>query len=201
MIRKVSMVKNKNIKSVRDKSKQEERRELTKNILKGLALGGLIVTSFALPNLPQVFSFLGVETSRERYAVKRAINSLARKKLIKIIDKGGEQVVEITEAGQKKTLKYKFEEMFIERPPKWDGMWRVVMFDIPEKHKQGRDALNIKLREMEFYPLQKSVFVFPFKCRDELDFICELFGIRDFVYYFAAKSIDNEERMKRYYNL
>lgn len=187
--------------SVREKSKQEQRRELTKEILKSLALGGLVVASLALPNLPQVFSFLGVKTPRERYAVKRALGSLARQKLIKITDKNNEQVMEITEAGQKRILKYKFEEMFIKRPPKWDGLWRVIMFDIPEKHKQGRDALSRKLKEMEFCPLQKSVFVFPFKCKDELDFICEIFGIREFVYYFAAKSIDNEVNLKLHYDL
>lgn len=187
--------------SVREKSKQEKRRELTKEILKGLALGGLVVASLALPNLPQIFSFLGVKTPRDRYAAKRALNSLARQKLVKIIDKNNEQVMEITEAGQKRILKYKFEEMFIKRPPKWDGLWRVVMFDIPEKHKRGRDALSRKLKEMEFWPLQKSVFVFPFKCKDELDFICEVFGIRKFVYYFAAKSIDNEANLKLHYDL
>lgn len=195
------LVKRQNKKSVRDKSKQEERRELTKEILKGLALGGLVVASFALPNLPQMFSFLGINDSRERFRANRAVSNLVKNKLIKITDKGGHQTMEITEEGRKRVLLYKFEEMFIERPKKWDGMWRVVMFDIPEQHKKGRDALTRKLRELEFYPLQKSVFVFPFKCKDELDFVCEIFGIRKFVYYFAAKSIDAENLLKNHYNL
>ncbi len=188
-------------KSAREKSKREKRKELSKEILKGLALGGLVVASFALPNLPKMFSMLGIKTPKEEYRARRALANLARQKLIKITDKGDEQIVEITEAGKKRTMRYKFDDIFIERPPKWDGLWRVIMFDIPEKHKKGRDALSRKLKEMEFYPLQKSVFVFPFKCKDELDFICEIFNIRKFVYYFAAKSIDNEKLLKQYYDL
>lgn len=180
---------------------QRERRELAKDILKGLAIGGLVVASFALPNLPQIFGLLGINDRGKRFRAKRAIDSLVKKKLIKITDKNGKQIMEITENGQKKVLEFKFDEMLIERPKKWDGMWRVIMFDIPEKQKRGRDALSRKLREMEFYPLQKSVFVFPFKCKDELDFIGEVFNIGEYLHYFAAKSISNEEKLKDYYDL
>ncbi len=181
----------------------DSRRELTKEILKGLALGGLIVASFALPGLPQIFSLLGINNAKDRYRVKRAIEALENKKLINIYEKDGEQVVEITEKGGKRVLKYKFDEIKIERPKKWDGYWRIIAFDIPEKHKRGRDALTQKLKEMELYPLQKSVFICPFECRDEIDFIGEIFNIRKFIHYFLAKEIDtdDEEYLKKYYNL
>jgi len=179
------------------------RGELAQEILRGLALGGLIVASFALPGLPQIFSFLGINKAKDRYRVKRAITSLENKKLIDIYEKDGEQVAEITEKGEKRALRYKFEEMRIQRPKKWDQCWRVISFDIPEKYKRGRDALTRQLKEMEFYPLQKSVFICPFECRDEIDFIGEAFNIRKFIHYFTAKEIDanDEEYLKKYYSL
>lgn len=181
----------------------DSRRELTKEILKGLAFGGLIVASFALPGLPQIFSLLGINNAKGRYRAKRAIEALENKKLINIYEKDGEQVVEITEKGEKRALKYKFTEIRIVRPKKWDGLWRVIAFDIPEKYKQGRDALTRQLKEMELYPLQKSVFICPFECKDAIDFVGEIFYIRKFIHYFTAKEIDkdDEEYLKKYYNL
>jgi len=174
--------------------------ELVKEILKGLAMGGLIVASFALPNLPQVFSFFGVKSAKDRYRIKRAIQYLEKQKLIDFYEKGDGQIMEITEKGEKRILKYKIDEIKIARPKKWDGYWRVIIFDIPERYKRARSALTRKLKEMEIYPLQKSVFACPFECRDEIDFIGEFFEVKKFIYYFTTKDLD-DDYLKRYYNL
>lgn len=177
--------------------------ELAKEILKGLALGGLIVASFALPNLPQVFSFFGIKSAKDRRRLKRAIQTLEKQKLINLYEKGDELIMEITERGEKRILKYKIDEVKIVRPRKWDGQWRIVMFDIPENYKKARDALSRKLKELELYPLQKSVFVCPFECRDEIDFVSEFFNVRKFIHYFIAKEMDvkDQKYLERYYNL
>jgi len=187
-------------KSIKD---NYSRGEMAKKILRGLAIGGLIVASFALPNLPQVFSFLGIKNAKDRRRAKRVIQELKKQKLINLYEKGDYLVMEITERGEKRVLKYKIDEVKIMRPKKWDGYWRVIMFDIPESYKRARDALSSKLKEMELYPLQKSVFVCPFECRDEIDFIGEFFNVRKFVHYFIAKEMDSkdEKYLKRYYSI
>jgi len=97
---------NKETRSIRDKY---SRGELAKDILKGLALGGLIVSSFALPNLPQIFNLFGVDSSKDRFKVRRSINKLQKKKLVVIYEKDGMDIVEITKEGEKKISKYKLE--------------------------------------------------------------------------------------------
>ncbi len=42
---------------------------------------------------------------------------------------------------------------------KWDGKWRIVMFDVPEYHKRQREYLRRALRREDYLPLQKSVFI------------------------------------------
>ncbi|MEK7575544.1 MAG: hypothetical protein AAB491_00445 [Patescibacteria group bacterium] len=177
--------------------------ELSKEILKGLAIGGLIVASFALPNLPQVFSLLGIKNARDRYRIKRTIKNLESRKLVNFYEKGEKQILEITEKGRKKILEYKLDEMKIIRPKKWDGYWRMVSFDIPERYKRGRDALVKKLKDMEIYPLQKSVYICPFEYKDEIDFIGEIFGVGKFIHYFIIKELDNKDKiyLKDFYNL
>jgi len=111
-------------------------------------------------------------------------------------DKDGFVKIVLTKEGQKKALKFKLDEMEIKKPAKWDGEWRVVIFDIPEKLKKAREALRIKLKELGFLELQKSVFVLPYECEDEINFIMEVFLIRPFVRFVRAKSFTNEEQLK-----
>ena len=84
---------------------------------------------------------------------------------------------------------------------KWDTYWRIVVFDIPEKHKKAREALRHKLKELGFYKFQKSIFVIPYECKDEIDFIIEIFQIRPYVRYIVAKTLDNEIHLKKIFDL
>ncbi len=177
--------------------------ELAKEILKGLAIGGLIIASFALPNLPQVFSLFGVKNAKDRYRIKRTMRTLQKQKLIEIYEKDDKEIIKITVNGEKRVLIYKFDDIKITRPKKWDGSWRIISFDIPEKHRKGRKALSNKLNDMEIYPLQKSVFICPFPCEDEIDFISEILNIRKYIHFFIAQKIDPRDEiiLKNHYNL
>ncbi|KKS92511.1 MAG: hypothetical protein UV67_C0002G0001 [Parcubacteria group bacterium GW2011_GWC1_43_12] len=179
------------------------RGELAKEILKGLAVGGIIVVSLILPNLPQILKMFQAGKAKDRARIKRTVNALRRKKLVKFFRKNGQAVIRITEKGKRKVQEYSFENMKISRPKKWDGLWRLIIFDIPESHKQGRDALNKSLKNLSLYPLQRSVFIYPFQCRNEIDFICDFFDIEQFVDYLIVKDIgkDREEEMKTLFNL
>lgn len=43
--------------------------------------------------------------------------------------------------------------------PKKDGITRIVAFDIPEKHRKKRRWIREELLDLEYYPLQKSVWI------------------------------------------
>lgn len=116
-------------------------------------------------------------------------------------DKDGFVKIVLTKEGQNKALKFKLDEMEIKKPAKWDGEWRIVIFDIPERFKKAREALRIKLKELGFLELQKSVLVLPYECEDEIDFIVEVFLIRPFVKFVRAKSFTNEEQVRLKFDL
>ena len=187
--------KNRETKKLRD---NYSKGELAKEILKALAVGGILASSLALPNLPQVLKFLGAVGAKDKYRVKRTIYNLKDKKLVDFYENG---VIEITEKGKKKILQYDIEEMNIKIPAKWDGYWRIVIFDIPEKFKKARSALSKKIKDLGFFPLQKSVFICPFEGRDEIDFVSEFFGVGNFTQYIVAKKIDSENFLKQHFGL
>ena len=59
----------------------------------------------------------------------------------------------------------------------------------------------MKLKELGFKELQKSVLILPYECEDEINFIVEVFQIRPFVRFIRAKSFTNEEQLKIKFNL
>ncbi|HCX28109.1 MAG TPA: hypothetical protein DHI91_03145, partial [Candidatus Portnoybacteria bacterium] len=59
----------------------------------------------------------------------------------------------------------------------------MVLFDIPERQKPARDALRSKLKRLGFFEFQKSIFVHPFSCKDEIEFLIEFFQIKSYVRY------------------
>ena len=51
---------------------------------------------------------------------------------------------------------------------KWDGLWRVVIYDVPEEKRSERDFLRWRLKELGFRLWQKSTWITPFNVSEEL---------------------------------
>jgi len=135
------------------------------------------------------------------YSIKQIIRRLERQKMIKLCERNGKQIMEITKDGRTKIKRYDFDELTIKEPRRWDGLYRVVSFDIPEKNRVARGALQSKLNKLGFYPFQRSVYVYPYDCQDEIDFISEFFEVRRFVNFMLVKEIWGEHRIEQYFGL
>lgn len=181
--------------------KNYERGELARDILKGLAVGGFIIGCIAIPNLAQVAKLFNSRDWRDHYRVKQAVQRLQKKRLVCVINKNGSDIIEITELGKRKVLEYKLETMQLKRKKKWDGRWRIVMFDIPEQKKRIRNAISFKIKDIGMYPIQKSVFVFPHPCKDEIDFVGEIFGVRKNIIYIEASYIEGVDKIMRHFGV
>lgn len=108
--------------------------------------------------------------------------------------------VTITKQGVSHAKLLDLENLTVERPRNWDGKWRVVFFDIPEKERRARNALREKLYDLGFYEMQKSVFVLPYECRDEINFVVSVFNIKPYVQYAEMIKPTNELELRRFFN-
>ncbi|OGI68111.1 hypothetical protein A2738_02920 [Candidatus Nomurabacteria bacterium RIFCSPHIGHO2_01_FULL_42_15] len=137
-----------------------------------------------------------------RQALQRAINSLYTSHLIEEKDnKDGTTTLVLNENGRKKALRFNINKIEIKKPARWDEKWRVVMFDIPEKLKRLRDSLRLHFREIGLIEFQKSVFVYPYPCGEEIEFILELYNARKYVRFILAEEVDNELHLQKKFNL
>lgn len=143
------------------------------------------------------------EWKRINHRVLRdSIKKLYQSKVVHCLENSdGTMTLELTNEGKKRVLQYHPEKMKIKIPAKWDGVWRLVIFDIPEPQKRERMVLAGILRRLDFYPLQRSVFIHPYECKNEIDFIVEMFNLRAYVRFLIVKDIDNALDLRNRFNL
>ena len=135
-------------------------------------------------------------------AIRGAIAGLYRNKMIRSSTmRNGNIVMELLDKGKKRTIAFNAEKMAIKKPLQWDTKWRIVLFDIPHARKKVRDAFRWHMRRLGFKEFQKSVFIHPYPCTDEVDFLIELYEIRKYVRQIIAEDIDNSLHMKKKFKI
>lgn len=167
----------------------------TRDVLKIVAAGGLLVAAAAIPSLPIALG-AGLKAWKDinRRDLGRIIKRLEKQEMIAIRERGENVAVEITEKGKRRLLEYNFENIAI-KAKRRDGKWRLVIFDIPEDKKINRDAFRRKLLQLGFTRLQDSVFASAFPCKNEIDFLCHYLEISDFVTLVALDKIERGEQL------
>lgn len=86
-------------------------------------------------------------------SIRSAVHRLNTKGFLEKEINENKTILKLTDAG--KDWLTKFSDANEQR---WDGLWRIVIFDIPESHKKVRDILRFKLKGWGFVKLQKSVW-------------------------------------------
>lgn len=153
-------------------------RYYSREVLKYLLIAGVItIASILSPQVP--YQLLRRALSKKKIDKKRGTDCfryLRKKGLIALKQEGHDTCVMLTQEGKKRAGKYQIDELRIARPKKWDGKWRVVIFDIPSTSDVIRNVFRRKLKELGFYLLQKSTWVYPFECKEEITLLREFLG-------------------------
>ncbi len=132
----------------------------------------------------------------------RVVGEFKKERLVEYSeDKNGFVKIVLSEKGKKIVLGFEIDKIKIKQPLRWDGKWRVVFFDIPEKRRFERNVLRNKLKDLGFGEIQKSVFIHPFPCLDEINFITKYFQLRNLVRYGEMMNISNEEELRLKFKL
>lgn len=135
--------------------------------------------------------------------VKSTIKDLERRNVLLIEEKDDKAYVYLQEKGKRKVVEYSLKLLldFKRKKKKWDGKWFLVFFDVPEIQRSKRDYLRKFLKQLGFYPYQQSVYIFPYECGKEMVFIKKIVEGAKYIRYIIAEKIEEEERIKRFFNL
>ncbi|MBI2097490.1 MAG: hypothetical protein HYT46_00940 [Candidatus Vogelbacteria bacterium] len=169
-----------------------------------LLAAGVVIGLSRSPAIPRrVFRALKKDWRQiNKQYLYRIIKEFHRERLVDYRERtDGTIDIVITEVGREKLLSFKIDSLEIKRPRHWDGKWRMVSFDIPERHRSARDALRHKLKELGFKELHKSTFIFPYPSEDEVNFLVEFFEVRRFVRYGEISKLTNDADLRLRFGL
>src|SRR3989344_1326066 len=126
--------------------------------------------------------------------------NLKRSGYVKKKEKNNQSFFHLTPKGKLQIMKYLHLEML--KTKKWDGHWRIVIFDLPESLKKWREYLRNELKSnLGFYPLQESVYITPHPVTGELDQLLKEWNLRKYFRYLTVTEIDRVDELKTVFDL
>lgn len=192
---------------------EERRYPTSREIVYLLGMGTLLAASIIMPGLAIIVRDMARakrqddwEQSQKEWKkfniklLKRNLRRLQQQKVVEIIKENDQQVIKLTQKGRSKYLKFKLEEISL-KGGKWDGKWRLVIYDINKLKKNNQENFRRILRQMNFWPLQRSVYLTPCECQEEVEYLREYFDLGEEVLLLEVCKLENENFYKEYFGL
>lgn len=178
--------------------------KIAKDILKYLAFGGVITIAMLSPvGGPKIVKILFKHLKYKIKQIKDSAYYLRKRGLVEFINENNNEVtIKITDNGKKYLKTFDIDNMVLNKPEHWDKKWRLVVFDVPEDHKNAREALRRKLKDLNFIRFQDSVWITPYPCDDEIRFLREIFNVPFNVDVFVVEDLKHHEiRLKKHFEI
>ena len=167
------------------------------------AVGGRVLTLEALvADVLCTLTTLKKDDRRYRssYYVYNAIHKLEKNDLFSFDHKKDAPSVQLTDKGKRELAQYTAESETL-KLKKWDGKWRLVIFDIKETKKGKRDRIRRNLARFGFAKLQNSIWVYPYECEDLITFLKADCKIDKEVLYIVSEKIPDDGWIKKKFKL
>lgn len=170
-----------------------------------IGVAGVVTLAAVAPGVLSVLSRTLYRNSRNRrFSKKEKVTKLTRtfyylknQGYIKMKPTGKDFKIFLTNLGKRKLKKLQFEHLTVPKPKSWDGKWWQIAADIPtEDYKWAADLFREKLLDMNFFPLQRTLWFYPFDPREEIDFIVDEFGIGRYVTAMEINRLDSDDERK-----
>ncbi len=180
------------------RKKREKRENLRKYILTSVQLAGILSIGLIAPNALGAMAKLGILPSkRAKESVGRSREQLVRKGFLQYDGK----FLRLTEKGEKLLRHLDAKNFQIKKPKRWDGKWRVLIFDIPQARKGLRDKVRRTLVAIGFIRLQNSVWIYPYDCEDLITLLKADFKIGKDTLYMIVESLEYDAPLKKRFGL
>lgn len=187
----------------------KNKNQIAKNIFKGMFLAGGVTVAATSPYfiskvLPKIIKYAGYKIRNAKYK-KRFYGTfyrLRKEGMLQFENKNGQIYISLTKEGKTKAGKYQIDALAIEKPKKWDGKWRILIFDIKDKQKLKREALRGKIKQLGLFQLQKSVWIYPYDFEKEVKLLRSFFNLtQDEMQFIVACKMENSEKIKNYFKI
>ena len=181
--------------------KRKKKRDIQNAVLAVIAVTGFLTLAAVAGNAVQLLKYLPNEKYNLKYRMKSVAGRLVAKRYVEWVEKDGKKYLRITPTGRKA---FAFEQAKValkNQKKKWDGRWRMIVFDIPERRSHIRARLRAVMSDIGFVRLQDSVWVYPYDCEDFVALLKAELRIGKDVLYAIADTIEHDKGLRRQFNL
>jgi len=103
----------------------------------------------------------------------------------------------ISKTGDTATITADGQKLLQRLLPEKDGVWKLVIFDIPEKHKYVRTVLRAKLKQLHFKKWQNSIWISPYAMDEEIENELTDLGKKFFIRLIKTTQINHAEDLEK----
>ncbi|MEK7509342.1 MAG: hypothetical protein AAB605_01365 [Patescibacteria group bacterium] len=184
---------------VEEVSRKRVRKDALKRIiLDTVKISGLLAVAVIAPNVVGAMAKLGlVPSPRQREVIGRSCERMIRSGLLVRVD----SKLRLTKRGEAALRQLEAREYSRRTWPRWDGRWRILMFDVPEYRRGVRVQIRHTLQQIGFVRFQDSVWVFPYDCEDLITLLKADFHIGKDVVYLVADTLEGDNALRKHFRL
>lgn len=84
---------------------------------------------------------------------------------------------------------------------KWDGKWRIIFFDIPEKKRGYRDYLRTLLKAIGFREFQKSIWIYPYQIPEFFREVLFEENIKQYTRFITTNEVEYDRDLRKMFGL
>ncbi len=165
-------------------------------VLPLLGMSAVLTLAVIAPNALRIVDIFGREQRFTPRQLRHSLQNLKRRGFVQQVGTRTSWEYKLTPKGRVLLKKHHIEHLTIPKPDVWDGKWRIVIFDIPERLRPSRDALRQKLRSLGFAYLNLSVWVTPYECQTHINALSDYYRVGRYVRYIRADYFDGEDVIK-----
>jgi len=181
--------------------KRKKKKDIQNAVLAAVAVTGLLAFAAVAPNALKLLEYLPSEKYNLKYRMKSVAGRLVAKGYATWIERDGKKFLSITSAGRKALAFEQTKATLKNQKKKWDGRWRMVVFDVPERRRRIRNRLRIVMSEIGFVRLQNSVWVYPYDCEDFIALLKAELKIGKAVLYAIVDTIEHDRDIRKHFKL
>ncbi|MGB4076139.1 MAG: CRISPR-associated endonuclease Cas2 [Minisyncoccia bacterium] len=181
--------------------RRKRKRDIQGALIAAIGIVGVLSIAAFAPGAAMLLKYVGTDRGAS-YKAKSALGRLAQKGLVTFSKKGEISYARLTEAGLR-VLAIENARLDLQkvRKRRWDGKWRMVVFDIPERRRHVRERLRSIVRHIGFFRLQDSVWVYPYDSEDFITLLkAELRTGKD-ILYAVVEEIENDTPIRQFFHL
>lgn len=165
-------------------------REAINEALRIIGLAGFDGICTVAPSASAGLRRLLAQSPAKTADMNRLLYNLKRRGLVDVHRDGQQVTYTLSPAGAYRLQALQLAQIRILQPKIWDRKWRLVAFDVPTAQSRQRQEFVAKLQSLNFYMLQRSLWVHPFPCFPQVEEIASYYNVRRYLSLIEISALD-----------